>query len=115
MFARIVVCLLLTVFLLTVSLAEAQQPANVRRIGYLTNTVLFADQELQFDAIRQGMRDLGYVEGQNIVIESRSGEGKTDRQRAVAAELVRLKVDAIVAGGTGDIRAAKEATSKIPI
>ena len=96
------------------SSAAAQQPKKVPRIGYLTNTPLLVYQEL-LDAFRQGLRDLGYVEGKNIVIEWRSGEGKTDRQRALAAELVRLKVDAIVAGGTGDIRAAKEATSKIPI
>src|SRR5262249_21844841 len=112
---RMIICLVAGTLLSTASFGEAQQPANVRRIGYLTNTVLFADQELQFDAFRQGLRDLGYVEGKNIVIEWRSGEGKTDRQSALAAELVRLKVDAIVAGGTGDIRAAKEATSKIPI
>jgi putative ABC transport system substrate-binding protein len=56
--------------------ASAQQPAKVPRIGYLTNTPLTADQELQ-DAFRQGMRDLGYVEGKNIVIEWRSGEGRS--------------------------------------
>jgi putative ABC transport system substrate-binding protein len=95
-------------------IAEGQQPKKVPRIGYLTNTPLSVDQKLQ-DAFREGMRDLGYVEGQNIVIEWRSAEGSRDRQHALAAELVRLKVDVIVAGGTGDIRAAKEATNKISI
>jgi putative ABC transport system substrate-binding protein len=94
--------------------AEAQQTTKIIRIGYLTNAPFSADQELQ-DAFRQGLRDLGYVQGKNIVIEWRSGEGSRGRQRALATELVRLKVDVIVAGGTGDIRAAKEATSKIPI
>ena len=96
--------------------AQAQQPGKVPRIGYLTNAPLSASLEVRFrGAFRQGLRDLGYVEGKNIVIEWRSGEGNRDRQRAAAAELVRLKVDVIVAGGSGDIRAAKEATATIPI
>jgi putative ABC transport system substrate-binding protein len=61
------------------------------------------------------LRELGYIEGKNIIFEWRSGEQSRERQRAMAAELVRLKVDVIVAGGSGDIRAAKEATSTIPI
>jgi putative ABC transport system substrate-binding protein len=67
------------------------------------------------EAFRQGLRELGYVEGKNIVIEWRSYGGKADRQRALVAELVRLNVDVIVAAGSGDIRAAKEATAAIPI
>ena len=67
------------------------------------------------EAFRQGLRDLGYVEGKNIVIEWRFWEGKQDRQRALAAELARLKVDVIVAVGSGDIRAAKEATRQFPL
>jgi len=106
--------LLATVFLASASFAQAQQPQKVPRIGYLTNTPLSVDSALR-EAFQQGLRDLGYVEGKNIVIEWRSGEGKGDRRPALAAELVRLKVDVIVAGGTGDIRAAKEATSRIPI
>jgi putative ABC transport system substrate-binding protein len=94
--------------------ARAQQPAKIPRIGYLTNASRSADAP-RHDTFRQGLRDLGYIEGKNIVIEWRSGEGNPDRQRAVAAELVRLKVDVIVAGGSGDIRAAKEATTTIPI
>ena len=94
--------------------ASAQQPAKVPRIGYLINAPFSANLELQ-DAFRQGLRDLGYAEGKNIVIEWRSGERSRERQRALAAELVRLKVDVIVAVGSGDIRAAKEATATIPI
>jgi putative tryptophan/tyrosine transport system substrate-binding protein len=93
---------------------QAQQPAKVPRIGYLINFPLGASAEFQ-DAFRRGLRDLGYIEGKNIIIEWRSGEQSRERQRASAAELVRLKVDIIVAIGSGDIRAAKEATSTIPI
>ena len=66
-------------------------------------------------AFRQGLRELGYVEGKNIVIEWRRHEGKVDRLRALATELVRLKVDVIVVTGVGDLRSAKEATATIPI
>jgi putative ABC transport system substrate-binding protein len=96
------------------SSAEAQQPTKILGIGYLTNTSLSAD-SARLETFRQGLRDLGYVEGKNIVIEWRSGEGNRDRQRSLAAELVRLKVDVIVARGSGDIRAAKEASATIPI
>jgi ABC-type uncharacterized transport system substrate-binding protein len=93
--------------------ADAQQPTKVPRVGYLTNAPLSAN-ELA-DAFQQGLRQLGYVEGNNIFIEWRSGEGSRERQRAIAAEFVRLKVDVIVAVGSGDIRAAKEASATIPI
>src|SRR5262245_47193488 len=93
---------------------EAQQPKNIPRIGYLTNSPMSAD-SVSRDAFRRGLRELGYVEGKDIVLEWRSGERSRDRQRALAAELVRLKVAVIVAGGSGDIRAAKEATATIPI
>jgi putative tryptophan/tyrosine transport system substrate-binding protein len=92
---------------------EAQQPTNVPRIGYLTPSI--SANRSQFEAFRQGLRDLGYVEGKNFVIEWRASEGKLDRNPALAAELVRLKVDVIVAVGSGEIRAAKEATAAIPI
>ena len=94
--------------------AEAQQPTKLPRIGYLANASLSAA-SARTKAFRQSLRELGYVEGKNIVIEWRSAEGKRDRQRALAAELVRLKVDVIVARGSGDIRAAREATATIPI
>jgi putative ABC transport system substrate-binding protein len=94
--------------------AEAQQPEKVPRIGYLTGAFL-SDNPTWHEAFRQGLRELGYIEGKNIVIEWRSGEGKRDRQPALAGELARLKVDVIVTVGAGDTRAAKEATATIPI
>src|SRR4030095_423437 len=107
--------ILIAVVLFAVAvIAEAQQPARVPRIGYLTNAPLSVI-SINRDAFRQGLRELGYIEGKNIIFEWRSGEQSRERQRAMAAELVRLKVDVIVAGGSGDIRAAKEATSTIPI
>ena len=96
------------------SAAEAQQPTKIPRIGYLTGASLSAI-SARIEAFRQGLRELGYVEGKNIVIEWRSAEGKLDRLPALAAELVRLKVDVIVTGGPTATRAAKEATATIPI
>jgi putative ABC transport system substrate-binding protein len=95
-------------------IAQAQQPTKIPRIGYLTGPPLSASVGVR-DAFRQGLRELGYVEGKNIVIEWRSWEGKRDRRPALAVELVHLKVDVIVAVGSSDIHAAKEATSTIPI
>jgi putative tryptophan/tyrosine transport system substrate-binding protein len=92
---------------------SAQQAKNIPRIGYLTPS-LTANRS-NFEAFRQGLRDLGYVEGKNVVIEWRANEGKLDRNPALAAELVRLNVDVIVAVGSGEIGAAKEATAAIPI
>ena len=97
-----------------VVVATAQQPGKIPRIGYLTGPPLSATVRVR-DAFRQGLHELGYVEGKNIVIEWRAWEGNPDRQRSLAAELVRLKVDVLVAVGSGDIHAAKEATSIIPI
>ncbi|HSE86476.1 MAG TPA: ABC transporter substrate-binding protein [Candidatus Binatia bacterium] len=94
--------------------AEAQQPAKIPRIGYLTQASLLAVTP-RTEAFRLGLKELGYVEGKNIVIEFRSPEGKLDRLPALAAELVRLKVDIIVTAGSGATRPAKAATSKIPI
>jgi putative ABC transport system substrate-binding protein len=94
--------------------AMAQQPTKIPRIGYLTNASLSA-LEARTEAFRQGLRELGYVEGKTIVIEWRSSEGKADRLAALAAELVRLKVDVIVTTGASVTRAAKEATVTIPI
>ena len=93
--------------------AEAQQAAKVPRIGYLTGNR--ATVPLLREAFRQGLRDLGYVEGRNVVIEYRDAEGKLARLPALAAELVALKVDVIVAGGTPQALAAKGATRTLPI
>src|SRR5262249_30953730 len=92
--------------------AEAQQPKKVYRIGYLTYAPLVAERA---DAFRQGLRELGYVEGQNIVIEWRSANGKWELGPALAEELVRLKMDVIVTAGGASTLAVKEATSTIPI
>src|SRR5215510_5866790 len=100
-------------FALCVS-AEAQQPAKVPRIGYLSTNSLSAI-AARAEAFRQGLRELGYVEGKNIIIEWRSAEGENDRLPALAAELVRLKVDVIVTAGPTQTRADKAATSTIPI
>jgi putative ABC transport system substrate-binding protein len=95
--------------------ADAQQPADeVHRIGLL-GAVTAASYASQLEALRQGLRELGYVEGQNVVIEYRWAEGKYDRLPELAAELVRLKVNLIVTHGTPGSRAAKEATTTIPI
>jgi putative ABC transport system substrate-binding protein len=94
--------------------AWAQQPTKVPRIGYLTGATPDG-QSARIEAFRQGLRELGYVEGKNIVIEYRYAELKADRLPALAAELVRLKVDVIVTSAAGMTRAAKNATNTIPI
>jgi putative ABC transport system substrate-binding protein len=95
--------------------AQAQQPKKVFRIGYLSGTDPATDSP-RSEGIRRALRELGYVEGQHIIIEYRHAEGKRDREPALAAELVRLKVDLIViAGGDPLILAAKNATKTIPI
>jgi len=97
------------------SSAEAQQPKKVPRIGFLSAGDA-ARQSIPSEAIRLALRELGYIEGQNIAIEYRYAEGKQDRYPEIAAELVRLKVDIIVAtGGNVLVRAAKNATKTIPI
>jgi putative ABC transport system substrate-binding protein len=93
-------------------IAEAQQPKKVPRIGILWNAEIAPS---RVEAFRQGLRELGYVEGKNIFIEVRSAEGKLDRLPSLAAELVRLKVDVIVATGPRPTRAAKQTTVTIPI
>jgi putative ABC transport system substrate-binding protein len=93
--------------------AEAQQAAKIARIGYLTLNLAAAPHVRE--AFLQGLRDLGYVEGRNVVIEYRDAEGKVERLPALAAELVALKVDVILAGGTPQALAAKQATRTIPI
>ena len=90
---------------------EAQQTAKIARIGFLALN-LAPNPHLR-EAFLQGLRDLGYVEGRNVVIEYRDAEGKPERLPALAAELVALKVDVIVAGGTPAALAAKQATRTI--
>jgi putative ABC transport system substrate-binding protein len=102
------------VFVVAGAVAEAQQPAKVPRIGYLIGGPLSAN-SARVEALREGFRELGYVEGKTIVIEWQSADGKLDRLPGLAAELVRLKVDIIVTPGTIPTRFAKEATSTIPI
>ncbi len=94
--------------------AEAQQAAKVARIGFLTGTSLSVSPNLPA-AFRQGLRDLGYVEGRNLVIEYRDAEGKFERFPALAAELVALKVDVLVAANSLAALAAKQATRTLPI
>jgi len=94
--------------------AYAQEPGKVPRIGYLSGSPPSAIAEHN-EAFRQGLRDLGYVEGRNIFIEWRSAKGKRDRLPALAIELARLKVDIIVTAGPSVTRSAKKATSTIPI
>ena len=94
--------------------AEAQQTTKVTSIGYLSGPSLSAN-AARIEAFRQGLRELSYVEGKNIVIEWRSADGKFEGLPALAAELVRLKVAVIVTSGGALTRRAKEATSTIPI
>ena len=94
--------------------AEAQQPKKVPRIGYVSATDP-VDESSRAEAIRLALRELGYIEGQNIAFEYRYAEGKQDRYPELAAELVRLKVDIIVVAGVPPIRAVKNATRTIPI
>ena len=114
--SRKIFSVVLTVlFLAAVDLAAAQQPKKVPRIGYLSGQDP-ATESTRAEAVRLALRELGYIEGQNIAIEYRYAEGKLDRYPELAAELVRLRVDIIlVAGGNPPIQAAKNATKIIPI
>jgi putative tryptophan/tyrosine transport system substrate-binding protein len=109
-------CLALLALLLASSFpAEAQKSTKVPRIGYLS-ALDPAREATRFEPFWAGLRELGYIEGQNLVIESRYAEGKIDRFPEIAAELVRLKVDIImITRGTNEVRAAKNATKTIPI
>jgi ABC-type uncharacterized transport system substrate-binding protein len=109
-----VLSILVVVILLAVAvIAEAQQAGKVYRIGALR--IGSVSSAPTIEAFRQGLRDLGYIEGKNIIIEYRYAEGKLDRLPELAAELVRLKIDVILAAGTQTTTAAKQATSTIPI
>jgi putative tryptophan/tyrosine transport system substrate-binding protein len=110
-----VLSILVVVVLLAVGVtADAQQPKKVPRIGYLSSSDPPTESS-RSEPIRQALRERGYIEGQNIATEYRYSEGKNDRLPELAAELVRLKVDIIIAGGVPLVRAAKNATKTIPI
>ena len=111
---KIVIGPLAIVFLATVSSAEAQQPVKVARIGYVSSTGT-ASSDLSFAALRQGLRDLGHIEGKDIRFEYRGAEGEQDRIPGLVAELVRLKVDVLFCPNLPAIDAAKQATKTIPI
>ncbi len=107
--------ILLIIAIINVSVvAHAQQPAKVPQIGYLV-AGFRSDILDRTEAFRQGLRDLGYIERKNLFIEYRYAEGRLSHLAALAAELVRLKVDVIVTAGPQSTRAAKEATARIPI
>jgi putative tryptophan/tyrosine transport system substrate-binding protein len=108
---------LLTIFVTLATcgaVALAQHSKKIPRIGFLSATSP-ATISARTEAFRQGLRELGYAEGKNIVIEFRYAEGKVDRLPALAAELVRLNVEAILTAGPTVTRPVKEATSTIPI
>jgi putative ABC transport system substrate-binding protein len=112
---KILVSILAVVILAFVHCVEAQQPKKVPRLGYLAPNDRISD-SAHSEPIRRALRDLGYTDGQNIAIEYRYAEGKVDRFSELADELVRLKVDVIVAaGGARIILAARNATKTIPI
>src|SRR5262245_50460098 len=112
--AKMLVCLLTLLLLAAGTFAEAQQQKKILRIGYLSLGAL-ATAPYRTDAFRQGLRQLGYAEGKDFVIEYRYADGKLDRLNELAADLVRLKVDVIVTTGPSPTRAAKAATATIPI
>jgi putative ABC transport system substrate-binding protein len=105
-------CALLFALCLSV---EAQQPANIPRIGYVSGSGNPKTPGPQVEAFRQGLRGLGYIEGKNILVEYRYVEAGLDRVPGLVTQLVQLKVDVLVAMFTLAIRAAKQATKTIPI
>src|SRR5262245_18673968 len=112
---RLLGYLMFSLILAAVHTVAAQQQKKIPRIGYLDGGAALATNAYRTDAFRQGMRQLGYAEGKDFVIEYRSADGKLDRLNELAAESVHLKVDVIVPTGPASTRAAKAATSTIPI
>ena len=108
------VLLLIGFVLASIHFADAQQPTRVPRIGFLAATSPSAISD-RLKAFRQGLRELGHVEGKTILFEYRFAEGKFDRLPELAAELVRLNIDVIVVSGGRPTAAAKNATATIPI
>jgi ABC-type uncharacterized transport system substrate-binding protein len=118
--AKILVYALLALILAIIHIAEAQQPAvKIPRIGFLSRELHPSDsraaESRRLEFFRQGLRELGYIEGKNLIIEYRYADGRPERLPALAEELVRLKVDIIVTDTAAPARAARKATSTIPI
>ena len=107
--------ILVTFMLVFVNLADAQQPAKIPRIGYVSGTGSASNPGPYVDALRQGLRDLGHIDGKKVVIEYRGAEGKPDRYSSLVNELVQLKVDVLVVPTLPAILAANQATKTIPI
>jgi putative ABC transport system substrate-binding protein len=112
---RKVILGLLAVLLMGFGSAEAQQPTKLPRIGYISGTGNATDQGPYVESLRRGLRDLGYVDGRNIVIEFRGAEGKLDRVKGLISELVHLNVDILVIPLRAAILAARDATKTTPI
>jgi putative ABC transport system substrate-binding protein len=114
---KLLICLLVNILLTTVPHADAQQPAGkIWRIGFLTSGSVSEPRfVLRLEVLRQGLRDLGYVEGKSINFEYRHAEGKSEQLSKLAEELVRLKVDILFAMDSNAARAAKKATTTIPV
>jgi putative tryptophan/tyrosine transport system substrate-binding protein len=106
--------LIILLMLLTALAAEAQQPGKIPRIGYVSSSGT-ATTDASFAALRGGLRDLGYIDGKNILFEYRGAEGKPDRIPGLVGELVQLKVDLLFCPNLPAINAAKQATKTIPI
>jgi ABC-type uncharacterized transport system substrate-binding protein len=113
--AKLLVYALPALILAIIHLAEAQQPAKIPRIGYVSGTGNASDQGPYVEALRQGLRDLGYIEGKNFAIEYRGAEGKLDRMAGLVGELLQLKVDVLIVPVLSAIRAAKQLTKTIPV
>ena len=110
-----IVCLMTTALLSIAPFVEAQQPGKVSRIGVLLSGSRSSTATIT-DTFRQGLRELGYIEGQNIAIEYRYADGKVDRLPELAAELIGVKVNVLIAGGGNNVtRALKQETKTIPI
>src|SRR5881397_271530 len=116
MTARVLLVILALGVLVAPLAAQAQQPATIRRIGMLSSGVVSPERTRYVEAFLHSLRDLGWVEGQNLAFAYRSAEGQAERLPDLAAELVRLQVEVMVTvGGTTVTRAANEATNTIPI
>ena len=107
--------ILVELTLASVQIAHVQQAAKIPRIGYMSGTGDLSNPGANTEAFRQGLRDLGYIEGKNILIENRYIEGKRDQLPRITAELVQLKVDVLVVTNPASTYAAKQATKSIPI